>query len=390
MNWLDLIILVFLVSALIRGIEVGFVRQICSTSGFFIGLFIGAWVESHLIGHIETPDSRAVFALLVTLGCAVLLMLVGEVVGLRLKFRLSQVMVTDKIDRVLGSGLAAVTLLVGVWLGASVFRNMPVDFVQREIRSSRVVAILNNRLPSAPSLITKLGHLIDPNGFPQVFTGLERSVQSNAPLPDIGALNSAVQKDHVSIVKVEGEGCGGVVQGSGFVAANNSVITNAHVVAGVRQPLILDSNGDHASKVVWFDPNLDLAILRAKELAGPPLPLDTKLAASGTAAAIVGYPGGGSFTANPAAVLEAFTAIGRNIYNHSNTERRVYSLKATIEQGNSGGPVITKDGSVIGILFAKSTSYDQVGYALTADQVTAPLAQAQQATTAVSTGDCAE
>jgi uncharacterized membrane protein required for colicin V production len=200
MNWLDVFILLFLVSAFIRGIEVGFVRQFCSATGFFVGFFAGAWIEGHLIGRLDSSDSRAVFALLVTLGFAVLLMLVGEYLGLRLKFKLSEGRVADRLDRLFGSGLAIVTLLAAVWLGASIFRNFPSDTWQRQIRTSRIVAALNESLPSAPALLTKLGHLIDPNGFPQVFTGLERSVDTDTPLPNIGKLTPAVQKTRVSVV----------------------------------------------------------------------------------------------------------------------------------------------------------------------------------------------
>jgi S1-C subfamily serine protease len=390
MNWLDVFILLFLVSAFIRGIEVGFVRQFCSATGFFVGFFAGAWIEGHLIGRLDSSDSRAVFALLVTLGFAVLLMLVGEYLGLRLIFKLSEGRVADRLDRLFGSGLAIVTLLAAVWLGASIFRNFPSDTWQRQIRTSRIVAALNESLPSAPALLTKLGHLIDPNGFPQVFTGLERSVDTDTPLPNIGKLTPAVQKTRVSVVKIEGEGCGGIVQGSGFVAGDDEVITNAHVVAGVDEPMVIDANGQHDGRVVWFDPELDLAVLRVRNLAGDPLVLRTAIASKGTATAIVGFPGGEGFRAVPAAVLEAFTAIGRDIYNHGRTERQVYSLKGTVEQGNSGGPVITADGSVIGVLFAKSASYEQVGYALTADQAASALAQAEQSNTPITAVACAE
>jgi S1-C subfamily serine protease len=390
MNWLDVFILLFLISAFIRGIEMGFVRQFCSAAGFFIGFFVGAWIESHLIGHLDSSDSRAVFALLVTLGFAVLLMLIGEYFGLRLKFKLSEGRIADKLDRIFGSGLAIVTLLVAVWLGASIFRNFPSEGWQRQIRTSRIIATLNENLPSAPGLLTKLGHLIDPNGFPQVFTGLERSVDTDTPLPNIGELTPAVQKTRVSIVKVEGEGCGGIVQGSGFVAGDDEVITNAHVVAGLNEPMVIDANGQHDARVVWFNPELDLAVLRVRNLAGDPLILRSTLVNKGTATAIVGFPGGEGFRAEPAAVLEAFTAVGRDIYNHGRTERRVYSLKGTVEQGNSGGPVIAADGSVIGVLFAKSSTYDQVGYALTGDQAADALAQAVHQNTPLAPSACAE
>ncbi|HSX35407.1 MAG TPA: MarP family serine protease [Patescibacteria group bacterium] len=390
MDWLDLGIVLFMLVALVRGSEVGFVRQFFSTAGIFAGLFLGAWVgikASHL-GH--TPDSRALITLLTTLAFTLLLMTAGEYLGWAVKFRLSQTKLTDILDRVGGSALALITILVAVWLGSSIYRSLPDGMWARQIRGSRIVSALDSRLPSAPGVLTSLGHLIEPNGFPQVFNGLEPVPQKNAKIPDIGSLTPAVRADAPSIVKVEGSGCGGVVEGSGFVAGTNLVITNAHVVAGVQKPFVLDSNGVHHVSVVLFDPNLDIAILRTTSLAGAPLRLNTDNAPGGTAAAIVGYPAGGDFTAGSAVVLQSFTAIGRNIYNQGSTQREVYSLKGDVEQGNSGGPLVAADGSVIGVIFAKSTSYDQVGYALTMQHVADELAAAKTRSVPVSTGTCAE
>jgi S1-C subfamily serine protease len=389
MNWLDVFIVIFLLAALVRGTEVGFVRQFFGAAGFFGGLFLGALLEGKLIHLAHSPNSKAMLVLCVVLGCALLLMTLGEYMGLRIKFMLRETRVIEKIDRVLGSALALVTMLAVIWLGASIFRNVPDGAWQRQIRSSRVIATLTSELPSAPDVLTKLGHLIDPNGFPQVFSGLEPNLPSEVAMPDMGELNVAVQKTKPSIVKIEGEGCGGIVEGSGFVAASGTVVTNAHVIAGVIKPFIVDQNGQHRAQVIWFDANLDLAILRASNLKGAPLTLDGQTAEDSTAAAIAGYPGGNGFTAGPAAVIDSFTARGRNIYNQGDTNRSVYSVKADVEQGNSGGPLLDKNGSVIGVVFAKSTKYNDVGYALTADQVIQSLTAAQKSNSTVGTGNCA-
>jgi S1-C subfamily serine protease len=388
MNWLDLFIVLFLITALVRGTEVGFIRQFCSTLGFFIGLFLGAWLQHLLIDLASSPNSRALLALCVTLGLALALMTVGEYLGLLLKFKLRDSRLTNKLDKIFGSILAAVTILAAVWLGAAVFRNVPDSGWQRQIRTSRIVTFLDSTLPSAPNVLTRIGHLIDPNTFPQVFTGLEPTLQTDAPLPDMGELNAAVQTVRPSVVKIEGEGCNNIVEGSGFMAAADKVITNAHVVAGVKEPYVLDQSGRHRASVVLFDPNLDLAILRTSGLASKPLALEIEKLADGTPTAVLGYPAGAGFTAGPGVVLETFTAQGRNIYNEGNTERQVYSVKTDIVQGNSGGPMVNKDGEVVGVIFAKSINYDHVGYALTMDQVIAKLNQAKN--TPVSTDTCAE
>jgi S1-C subfamily serine protease len=389
MNWLDLFIVLFLVTALVRGSEVGFIRQFFSTLGFFVGLFLGALLHGLLTGLATTPNSRALLALFVTLGCALALMTIGEYFGLLLKFKLREAHLTNKLDRIFGSVLAAVTLLAAVWLGAAIFRNIPDSGWQRQIRTSRIVAFLDSSLPSAPNVLTRLGHLIDPNNFPQVFTGLEPTLKTDAPLPDMGDLNPAVQAARPSVVKIEGEGCDATVEGSGFVAGPNQVITNAHVVAGVKRPFVIDQEGRHAAKVVLFDPNLDLAVLHAENLLGQPLPLENQDAPNGTPVAAMGYPEGAGFTAGPGVILETFIASGRNIYNQGDTKREVYSVKSDIRQGNSGGPIINKDGEVVGVIFAKSINYDHVGYALTMEKVVKALNTAKGQTTAVSTDSCA-
>ena len=168
------------------------------------------------------------------------------------------------------------------------------------------------------------------------------------------------------------------------------VATNAHVVAGIKKPYIQDANGTHTASVIWFNPNLDFAVLRASNLAGPVLPIKTAVATPGTAAAVLGYPGGGGFSAKPAAVSDSFVARGRNIYGRGVTNREIYELRADIIPGNSGGPVIAGDGSVIGVVFAQSTAYDHVGYALTAQQINNDLQQALRRNALVGTGSCAE
>jgi len=389
-NWLDLFICLFFVAAIFRGTGVGFTRQFFSTSGFFIGLFFGAWLDGRIISVVKTPDSRAILALCLTIGMALIGLLIGEFVGWRVKFKLQRAQIADRLDRVLGAALAVLTLVVAIWLGAAVFRNLPSGVWQRQIRGSRLVSILTNALPSAPNVLTGLGHLIDPNSYPQVFSGIEPTPQIDAPLPNLGALNMAIAQDRASIVQIAGKGCGGVVEGSGFVAGDGEVLTNAHVVAGVDKPFVVDKKASHQATVVFFDPDLDIAVLRVADLLGKPLTLNAASTPNGTSVAMLGYPEDAGFTASPGVILDSFTAVGRNIYNKGQTQRQVYSMKADVREGNSGGPIITADGSVVGVVFAKSTGYDQVGYALTMQQIISSLDKATTQTSHIETGDCAE
>jgi len=386
----DILIVLFALSALYRGLEIGFVRQLGSTAGFFGGLFLGAWAEPHTINLAHSQDSRALVTLLTTLGCALILLTVGEYIGLKIKRKVLRKKI-NSVDNGFGALLGVVSLLLSAWLIASVLSPLPFPALQTALRNSRIISALDKRLPAAPTVIADLGHLIDPNGFPQVFIGNEPSPPANVSSAAIsGDLQAAVARDRRSVVKVEGQGCGGIVEGSGFVVGSNEAATNAHVVAGIRHPYIEDANGTHAATVVWFDPKLDFAILRASNLAGPKLTITAGSVGQGTAAAVLGYPGGGPFTAGAATVLDEFTATGRDIYGRGATDRSVYEIQADVIPGNSGGPLIVGNGSVIGVVFAESTAYQHVGYALTTDQVNSEVKQAAARNQPVSTGQCSE
>lgn len=393
MNIIDIIIVLFFITALIRGVELGLVRQLFSTVGLLIGLFVGTFIQGKVIHYVHSPASKTMLTLVI-ISLSIGLFSAGlEYVGVLMRLRIERAKrakLLDQTDRTLGSVLGGVTLLAAVWLIAAIFTNVPVQSIQHQLRNSVIVSQLNKSLPDAPAAVTKLGHLIDPNTFPNVFTGLEPTIDTDAKLPSIGDLDTAVQKDRASVVKIAGPGCGGISEGSGFVASAGLVITNAHVVAGVKNIDVLDGSGKHSASVIWFDPNLDIAVLKTSKLDGQPLSMLGNVAANNTPAAVLGYPGGGDFTANPATILEAFKARGRNIYNQGETEREVYSIKADVKPGNSGGPLVDKDGNVIGIVFAESTSYDQVGYALTMDQVIDIFNQAKDHGKVVSTGSCTE
>lgn len=392
MNLADVLVLVFFITALLRGVELGLVRQVGSTLGLVGGLFIGAFIQGKVIHLVHTPGSKALLALVVILGAVMIFAAIGEFAGAALKLRLLKTKLKglDKADRTIGSVVAGATMLLVVWLAASIFASAPSAWLQGQLKNSVIIAELNKSLPPAPNVVARLGHLIDPNSFPEVFTGLEPKVDTDQPLPSIGELDPAVAKVRASVVKVQGKGCGGISQGTGFVADRNLIITNAHVVAGVVEPFVIDSNGTHQVEVIGFDPDLDIAVLRTSGLAGAPLELESGVQANGTDSATVGYPGGRGLTADPALVVESFKALGRNIYNQGETTREVYSIKGNVQPGSSGGPLVDKDGDVIGVIFAQSTSYDGVGYALVSDQVTQELNLAKDRSTVVGTGGCTQ
>jgi len=389
MTLIDALIILILLAGLFRGFDEGLLHQLFSTIGFFFGLFLGAAVEPHLIDIVHSSLSKLIVALAITLGFAFLFLFVGEVIGIIAKRKVGPLAILNRVDNALGAALGGVAMILLVWLGSAVIVALPYPALQQQVNDSAIVTLLTRRLPAAPNIIAGLGHLIVPNGFPNVFIGKEPT-PAPVQLPSSAAISRAVLRDQASVVKIEGQGCGGMVFGSGFVVGNGFVATNAHVVAGITAPQIVDKNGAHAATTVWFDPDLDFAVLRTSNLAGAPLSFNTATASRGEAAGVLGYPGGGSFSADRAAILDEFTAIGRNIYGQGRTSRDVYSVQATVVPGNSGGPLIDVHGYVIGVVFATSTTYDHVGYALTLRQVVNEVNQAQTTNHAVSTGSCAE
>lgn len=386
---IDVLIILFALSALYRGSEIGFVRQLLSTLGFFGGLFLGAWLQPYTVKLVSGTTERSIITVLTTLGCAIIVLAIGEYAGIKLKHKVLLKKV-NLYDNWLGSMLSVVSLLFSIWLTAAVINGLPLPGVQSALQNSRIVSALTHDLPQAPRVIANLGRLIDPNGFPQVFSGHEPNPGAQVTLPQLGDLQAAVNHDKASVVKIEGQGCGGIVEGSGFVVGSDLVATNAHVVAGIKRPYVEDSNGTHSAVALWFDPDLDFAVLRVPNLAGDSLVMVDSDVATNTPAAALGYPGGGSLTASAAAVLDEFTATGRNIYDSNTVNRSVYELQADIRPGNSGGPLIAKDGTVIGVIFAESTTYDHVGYALTSHEVRNEIRQAIARNQVVSTDRCAE
>lgn len=385
----DIIIAILFVFALVRGRELGLVRQFFSALGFFIGLIIGALIEPKLIRFAHSPTTRLLLTLAITLGMAMIFLIIGEMIGILLKSKLPEKIVA-KVDAGTGSLVGGVELLAAVWLAAAVLITLPFNSVQTGLKHSAIISQLDNVLPPAPSVIAKLGYLINPNGFPRVFLGNEPTPPKNVVAPNItGQLRKAVKADFKSVVKIEGLGCGGLVEGSGFVVGQDLVATNAHVVAGISNPYVQDDNGQHSAHAILFDPNLDFAVLHVDNLAGPPLVISTHHVDAKTTGAVMGYPGGGGLESDGAAVIDSFIATGRNIYNEGETNRNVLELKAKIVPGNSGGPLIMRDGSVIGVVFAKSTTYKNVGYALTINQIQSDLQTANSNNSQVSTGKCA-
>ncbi len=387
MNIVDLILLLFVALAAVEGLRLGAVLQVFSFGGFWIGMFLGALLASVTASHVQGQTARAVVALATMLGMAMLLGGVGRYVGVLLFKRVHRTKLGG-LDSALGVAVSVAASLLAMWLVASTLASSPSQSLNSAISGSAIVRALDRILPPPPAMFAEVQHFLSDNGFPSVFAQLPPLAAGSVPLPSSAEVDAAVQAAGPSTVKIVGEGCGQIQEGSGFVVAPGLVVTNAHVVAGIPHPEVEDRSGFHHTTVVLFDPSFDLAILRVSNLTDPSLPLDPGTVPRGTGAVVMGYPGGGPFTYGPAGVLAEFQAEGRDIYGQGLTVRDVYEIQAIVRPGNSGGPLVTPAGKVIGVVFSRSTTNSDIGYALTSPGVIQRVDRVISSVAPVGTGAC--
>jgi len=294
-------------------------------------------------------------------------------------------------DRVAGGLTGAAQALLIVWLAGGLLAIGPVPRLTEAAQTSTAVRTLNQILPPPAEIATELGSLLDESGLPDVFVGFEPLPRAPVEKPSDRTAEAIAKLAEASTVKIGAAVCDFAASGSGVVIANGYAVTNAHVVAGARDGAvrIRGSTGDPVdARVVLFDPSLDVALLFAPDLRAVPLQFAAKDPDRGALGAALGYPGGGSFMAVPAAVTGAYDAIGRDIYDQARVDRDILELRAQIDRGDSGGPFVLRDGTVGGLVFAEARTDPDVGYALSPTSVARRVEPAIGRRSAVGTGPC--
>ncbi len=389
MNILDLVILLLLVLAVFRGARIGALRQVFWLVGIVIGIYLSIFLIPFVAPYVSTNTMKLIVGLALFILFVLAISSIFEAIGNSTSGSLNPSPSISWVNRMLGAVVGFVLIIVSIWLAAAAFRLGPSKYLSRQIQGSLIVRTLDKTLGSNPPQITRIQQFLGDARLPQVFSGPEPQASPLSTSTTTAELGAIAAKDGPSVVKITGFGCGGILEGSGFVAGPGLVVTNAHVVAGVAHPTVRDRNGTHDATPIYFDPDLDVAILRTGNLYGGTLKLNTSSQARGTSAAVLGYPNGGSFTAVSASVLDRVTALGRNIYDTNFVHRSIYILASDVEPGNSGGPLVLNDGSVTGLVFARSQNQSNTGYALTADQISSVLSQVHTNDPSVGTGGCA-
>ncbi|MEU0937278.1 MULTISPECIES: MarP family serine protease [unclassified Embleya] len=393
MNVLDLLLLAAAVAFAISGYRQGFIVGVLSFLGFIGGGVLGMWLVPSLLDRFEPGLGPSIAAICVVLVLATALQALTTAAGNRLRRHLTW-RPARLVDAAGGSIVSVCALLIVVWLIGSSVAGASMPTISREVRSSQVLGGVQRVLPQgADTWFSSFGNLLDRNGFPQVFSPFVREDIPQVPPPDPKLLSMpAVQESRNSIVKIVGtaKSCGKVIEGSGFVYAPQRVMTNAHVVGGVKKPTVqIGGEGrEYQAEVVLYDWKRDIAVLKVPGLKATPLQFEPKVE-SGADAIVVGFPENGAFHVEPARVRARIQAGGPDIYKRGTVSRDVYSLYAKVRQGNSGGPLISPGGKVAGVIFAKSLDDESTGYALTVEEVRADAEAGAVGDRPVDTQSCA-
>ena len=388
MDFLDAILIVLIIGSAAHGLRVGAAVQIASLVGVLAGVALGALLVVTIDPHVAPKPEKAIIAIVLLVFPAALFGGIGRQLGVR-AWRAIRNFRFGTVDAVAGLLLAVAGTAVVLWLFASVLVDVPLTLVAAEIDNSAVLRGIDAVLPPVPDAFARVESYLAENGFPQVVIGLVPGPTGGVRIANQPQVVEAAHADKGSMLKVIAFGCGEELEGSGFEVAGGLVVTNAHVIAGTGSITVYAQNGQSSKAVpVLFDPHFDLALLRTGPLGVRPLSVDNVIVSHGTKVVFLGYPEGGPLTVLPAGVLAEFTAEGRDIYGGSLTIRQVYELQAAVEPGNSGGPLVLPSGQVIGVVFSRSTTDHDVGFALTSPGVASRIAEAQNRHTPVGTGEC--
>ncbi|MGH3341597.1 MAG: MarP family serine protease [Carbonactinosporaceae bacterium] len=393
MNVLDLLLLAAALSFALSGYRQGFIVGVLSFAGFLGGGIVGMLVLPQFLERFNDGPASSIVAIAVVLIAAMLGQVVATLVGGQIREYVTWEPARF-LDASAGAAVSAISMLLIAWIVGSAVATASIPTLSRQVRDSQVLQEIDKVMPGdAATWFSAFTRVLDRNGFPQVFAPFApERIRPVAP-PDSEVLRSgAVRSARGSIVKVLGtaEECSRQVEGTGFVYAPHRVMTNAHVVAGVDDPVVLVGDGaeQHQGKVVLFDPDRDLAVLHVPSLGAQPLDFDRGGQANDDAI-VAGFPRNGPFTAGPARIRSEINARGPDIYHRDTVTREVFSLFGTVQPGNSGGPLLASDGDVYGVIFAKSLEDPDTGYALTVDEVAAQAKRGATRTAAVSTQECA-
>ncbi|QYH36485.1 MarP family serine protease [Salinibacterium sp. M195] len=384
---LDLLLVVLLLGYVIYGLAIGLTRSVFVIAGIAAGVIAAVLLAPTLASAVPSPQVRVV----VTMLAAIALIAIGHAIGAAIARALRDELATSKlrgIDRAAGGlaiGVLAALVVSTVSFSAA---QLGSPLLSRSIAGSSVIRTIQEVTPDVvEERIAQLRTVLADQAVPLFTSGL---TVADSTVPAIDTESPALAAAAESVVRITGNAyaCGQSHTGTGFIVSEERVVTNAHVVAGTERPVIEALNGQVLSgTIVYFDAEDDLAVIAVPGLSPDPLRLGIT-ARPGTNTAIEGYPHGGPISVEAALVQHVSTANSPNIYGSGSSPREVYTLAGQVNPGNSGGPLLTLDGDVVGAVFARSADQANVGYAMTLTELQPVADQAPTLTSAVSSGAC--
>ena len=397
MSWVDAIVLGLALIAGISGWRHGMAVALLSFVGVLGGAILGVRLTPMLAAGVDNPGTRIVLSV----GVVVLLVALGETIGVyfgrRIRDRIRG-MRSLQVDSTLGSVLQAVTVVMAAWLVALPLASASLPALAAGVRGSEVLSAVDSVMPpAAKQLPDDLRTLLNNSGFPDVTSPFVPTPIVDVAAPDAALAQSPVVDDIAdSVLKIRGRApsCSRQLEGTGFVIGPQLVMTNAHVIAGTEETGVEVENSrgrivELEADVVLYDPKVDVAVLRVPDLEAEALTFDPQPAQPGEDSIVVGYPLDGPFTAIAGKVRQQINLRGPDIYEAGEVTRDVYTIRAVVRSGNSGGPMIDTQGQVIGVVFGAALDDPETGFVLTVDQISPAVQAATGLTREVDTGACA-
>ncbi|MER7208087.1 MarP family serine protease [Streptosporangium sp. NPDC000239] len=390
---LDLILIALMVAFAVSGYRQGFIIGSLSFIGFVGGALLGMFIAPPIAGAIVDGDTeRALLAIVIVFLAATIGQFASSTIGAVVRSHVTWEP-AKVVDAVGGTFASAFSVLVIAWLIGSLIASSPFTLLSEQINGSLLISTVDQALPPAAKDFQKpFKRFIDTSGFPKVFGAIGGNQLVEVPPPDQSVAKGVqLKRARRGIVKVQGvaTSCRRHIEGTGFVFSQNRVMTNAHVVAGVDQELEVTDylNNNHPARVVLYNPDRDIAVLYVPGLNMPVLRFDGT-ATMGDDAIIAGFPHGQGFTLAEARIRVKQRAKGPDIYERKTVVRDIYSIRGSVIQGNSGGPLLTPDGRVYGVVFAAALDQQETGFALTAAEVSPDAEDGSKLFNQVSTQEC--
>ena len=388
-QWLDLALFALAAAAAISGWINGAAASGFALLGVGIGATSGLLVAPHLVREIDAPVGRLAAGLAIIAVMVVIGQVAGVTIG-RAARRYISGTAAKLLDSTIGALFQSAAVLLVAWLVAVPIaaQEGPGSAVRGSTVLAKIDEVAPEQLQRIPAAFTSV---LGTTGFPDILGPFGTTpLQEVAPPDPVLDGSEVVTRVQPSVLKVRGraEACSRALEGSGFVAAPGLVMTNAHVVAGTGSVTVVSGESELEAEVVVYDSSVDIAVLRVGGLDAPALQFADEPARTGDDAIVVGYPGNGPYRPDAARIRERVTLRGPDIYREQTVEREVYILRGAVREGNSGGPLLTPDGRVVGVVFGAAMDAEDTGYALTVAQVLPQLQAAVDATGPVPTGRC--